>query len=139
MRILIHILFAIVIFLILMALNAVYNRVTSQETTKARLVIMVFLSLIISGLGGYITNPITEAVTNTANKIADRAESEYVENKYFELTHYNRGYYTGYVLNGKPEGEGILVYPNDDEHSYSITIGDTLNFPRDFSLNEKLK
>lgn len=53
----------------------------------------------------------------------NQAESVYVENKYISLTPYNRGYYTGYMLNDLPHGEGTLVYLDDNENRYSITIG----------------
>ena len=109
-----------------MGLTALYNHFSGKKTTARTVAICVFLSLLISGLGGFITNPITDGVNSVINHLADKAESEYVENKYYELTHYNRGYYTGYILHGKPEGQGKMVYPNDDEHSYSMTIGDTV-------------
>ena len=114
-----RLLIAILIFIALMVITYLVLHISNRKMTKGTLAALVILNIFLSGLGGIFSVPITNGI----EEIMNQAESVYVENKYISLTPYNRGYYTGYMLNDLPHGEGTLVYLDDNENRYSITIG----------------
>lgn len=124
MHILIQILSAVVLFVILYFVTWFCTVISRKKPTWDAIIVLIIINLIISVVSSFFTNPITNAIYHLVDNLEKKAKSEYVEEKYIELTFYNRGFYTGYMFNGMPEGEGILVYPNDDEYSYTLSVGD---------------
>lgn len=122
-KVLMQISISLLIFVALMLLTFMITRLSKREMTKGTLTMVVILNIILSGLGGVLSGPITEGINLAAQKIIDAAESVYVENKYISLTPYNRGYFTGYMLRDKPQGKGTMVYLEDNEYRYTITMG----------------
>ncbi len=123
-RFLIHAVISIITFVVLMGLIAIDNWLNKKKMTGRVVALIVGVTILANGLYVVFPNPIGDFINSEVDKLVVKAESVYVENKYISLTHYNRGYYTGYMLNDKPHGQGILVYPSENEYHYSITIGD---------------
>ena len=121
-RLAVKLAFAVVIFIVLIALTYLYNWINHRPMTKIMFVVNLVISLLISGVGAYITNPITNWIVGFADAVADRCETKHVEGIWVEITDYNCGNYTGDLLRGVPHGKGKLTYLEDNEHFYAITI-----------------
>lgn len=120
MHILWQILIFVGLFVILYCATLFCAVISNKKITWKTVIALIIFNLVIN----IVSNPITNTVIDYIDNWVKKQKSEYVEEKYIELTFYNRGFYTGYMLNGMPEGEGVLVYPNDDEYNYTLSVGD---------------
>lgn len=118
---------SILIFAFLVGLSKLNDIITKKGLSLRRTVILVFLSIIISGIGGFFSEHITNLVKRIVNIAADVVEVKVISSdtpEYIHITDYVEGYYYGEILEGVLNGKGRLVYiksdADDDDKQYTI-------------------